>query len=121
MGGKFPVDIPPNSNYIPGISDQFPLSSFAVIAISASFSFLLHDSHISCHPILSPKHPTLRPKSPRNAVSVNPLLAQKNSYRDSITPAPMGPILWAMTKQMTYTMIVLMPTVVVNRNGPFFR
>jgi hypothetical protein len=30
MGGKFPVDIPPNSNYIPGISDQFPLSSFAV-------------------------------------------------------------------------------------------
>jgi hypothetical protein len=29
MGGKFPVDIPPNSNYIPGISDQFPLSSFA--------------------------------------------------------------------------------------------
>jgi hypothetical protein len=30
MGGKFPVDIPPISNYIPGISDQFPLSSFAV-------------------------------------------------------------------------------------------
>jgi hypothetical protein len=31
MGGKFPVDIPPISNYIPGISDQFPLSSFAVL------------------------------------------------------------------------------------------
>jgi hypothetical protein len=31
MGGKFPVDIPPISNYIPGISDQFPLSSFAVV------------------------------------------------------------------------------------------
>jgi hypothetical protein len=30
MSGKFPVDIPPNSNYIPEISDQFPLSSFAV-------------------------------------------------------------------------------------------
>jgi hypothetical protein len=34
MGGKFPVDIPPNSNYIPGISDQFPLSSFAVKLLS---------------------------------------------------------------------------------------
>jgi hypothetical protein len=32
MGGKYPVDIPPISNYIPGISDQFPLSSFAVKA-----------------------------------------------------------------------------------------
>jgi hypothetical protein len=36
MGGKFPVDIPPISNYIPGISDQFPLSSFAVLCLRVS-------------------------------------------------------------------------------------
>jgi hypothetical protein len=47
MGGKFPVDIPPISNYIPGISDQFPLSSFAVWVIERDHRAVVRNYFLS--------------------------------------------------------------------------
>jgi hypothetical protein len=43
VGGKFTVLIPPNSNYILGISDQFSISLFAGPSVSKS---IVHETRL---------------------------------------------------------------------------